>query len=92
MGLGTFVVEAVDSVGRCRDALDNRVGIANAAARGLSTAGRIVDGLGRGAGVSREDQVDYSRRGTVSSWGCCFTSAKDVNIWAGPLLELLTDW
>jgi hypothetical protein len=82
LGVWTALVEAVHGGGHGSRALGGRSAILDAAARRLSAASRVADGLGRGTGEGTEDEVDDLASGAEAGGDGCLTGAEDVDGWA----------
>jgi hypothetical protein len=75
-------VERVDSARNSLHALNDGVGVADAATGRLASTSRVVNRLGGSACVSAEDQINDGSGGAIT-WRCgSFTGTEDVNRWA----------
>ena len=79
LGARAARVKAVDSRGDGAGALVGRVTVLDTAARGLTTASRIDNGLGSGTGIGLEDEVDNDTGGTETRRDRGLTSTEDVD-------------
>lgn len=79
LSVGAASVQVVDGRGNGVGALSGRVTILDAAARRLTTAGRVGDSLGGGTGIGLEDEVDNDTGGTVTWRDRGLTSTEDVD-------------
>lgn len=79
LSVGAASIEVVHS--RCDGvgARSGRVTILDAAARRLTTASRVGDGLGGGTGIGLKDQVDNDASGSVTRRDRGLTSTEDVD-------------
>ena len=71
--------KAVDGRGDSGSALSRRITVRNASAGRLTTACRVDDGLGGGARVGTQNQVDNRGSCAVSSWGRGLAGSKHVD-------------
>lgn len=82
-GIGALRVEGVDLARDRRDTLDDRVGVADAAAGGLPSACGVSDHFRGRAGEGAQDRVDDCSGSTVSGRSGGLARTEDVNLWAG---------
>jgi hypothetical protein len=87
---GTSLVERIDLARNGRNSLLDRVGVAHATAWRLTTASRVVDGLGSRAWVRAKDRVHDGACCAVTGRDGGLTSTEDVNLRARAL-TLLND-
>jgi len=79
LGVGAILGEGRDGANDGLGTLLGRRSVRNTAARGLTTAGRVDDGLRSSSRVGVEDQVDDGDGRTVTRANGCLTSTEDVN-------------
>lgn len=79
LGVGAASVEVVHSRSHSVSTLSGRVTVLDAATRGLTTASWVGDGLGGGARIGLEDEVDNNTGGTEARRDRGLTSTEDVD-------------
>lgn len=82
LSVGAALVEAVDGRDDGRGALLGRGIVLDAAARRLTAAGRVVDGLGLGAGEGALDLLDQAARGAEALGRRRLARAEDEDVGA----------